>query len=37
VLTAEDQSRIEAAVPADAAAGARYPAFQMAILDSERR
>jgi pyridoxine 4-dehydrogenase len=36
-LTREDLARIEAAVPAGAAAGERYPAPQMAHLDSERR
>jgi aryl-alcohol dehydrogenase-like predicted oxidoreductase len=35
-LTADDQDRIEEAIPADAAAGGRYDAEQMAILDSER-
>lgn len=35
-LSADDLARIEAAVPAGAAAGARYPAPQMAMLDSER-
>jgi aryl-alcohol dehydrogenase-like predicted oxidoreductase len=35
-LTAEDLARIEAAVPADAVAGARYDEHQMAVLDSER-
>ena len=35
-LGAEDLAAIEAAVPAGAAAGARYPAQQMAHLDSER-
>ncbi len=35
-LTPDDLDRIAAAVPADAAAGARYPAAQMAALDSER-
>ncbi|WP_372407578.1 aldo/keto reductase [Streptomyces luteireticuli] len=35
-LTAEDLAAIEAAVPAGAAAGDRYPAGQMAHLDSER-
>jgi aryl-alcohol dehydrogenase-like predicted oxidoreductase len=35
-LTAADLSAIEQAVPADAAAGERYPADQMAHLDSER-
>ena len=35
-LTADDLVRIEAAVPAGAAAGDRYPAAQMAHLDSER-
>ena len=36
-LTASDLQHIERAVPADAAAGDRYPAAQMAMLDSERR
>lgn len=35
-LDAADLAAIEAAVPADAAAGARYDANQMAMLDSER-
>ncbi|MBF8188196.1 aldo/keto reductase [Nonomuraea sp. K274] len=35
-LTAEDLTRIEAAVPAGAAAGSRYAESQMAHLDSER-
>lgn len=35
-LTEEDVARIAAAAPAGAAAGARYPAPQMAMLDSER-
>ena len=35
-LTPEDLAAIEAAVPADAASGDRYPAKQMAMLDSER-
>jgi aryl-alcohol dehydrogenase-like predicted oxidoreductase len=35
-LTDEDLTAIETAMPADAAAGERYPAAQMAILDSER-
>jgi pyridoxine 4-dehydrogenase len=35
-LSAEDLERIERAMPADAAAGARYPEPQMAVLDSER-
>jgi aryl-alcohol dehydrogenase-like predicted oxidoreductase len=34
-LNADDLARIEAAVPADAAAGDRYPPQQMAMLDSE--
>ncbi|MEU7860875.1 aldo/keto reductase [Nonomuraea sp. NPDC049141] len=34
-LTADDLARIEAAIPADAAAGDRYAAPQMAHLDSE--
>ena len=35
-LTADDLASIEAAVPNGAAAGERYPAEQMAMLDSER-
>jgi aryl-alcohol dehydrogenase-like predicted oxidoreductase len=35
-LSADDLAAIEAAVPAGAAAGARYDEGQMAILDSER-
>jgi aryl-alcohol dehydrogenase-like predicted oxidoreductase len=35
-LTSEDVAAIEAAVPAGAAAGTRYDASQMSILDSER-
>ncbi len=35
-LTAAELGQIEAAVPADAAAGDRYPPAQMAMLDSER-
>ncbi len=35
-LTADDLARIERAVPAGAAAGDRYDARQMAMLDSER-
>ncbi|MBV8954278.1 MAG: aldo/keto reductase [Solirubrobacterales bacterium] len=35
-LTSGDLARIEELVPADAAAGARYPDGQMATLDSER-
>ncbi len=35
-LDARDLARIEAAVPAGAAAGERYAAGQMALLDSER-
>ena len=34
-LTVDDLARIETAVPAGAAAGERYPAPQMAHLDSE--
>lgn len=37
VLSAEDLARIEAAIPAAAVVGDRYPAPQMAMLDSERR
>jgi aryl-alcohol dehydrogenase-like predicted oxidoreductase len=36
-LTAEELAAIEAAVPTGAAAGTRYDAHQMSILDSERR
>jgi len=35
-LSAEDLAAIERAVPKDAAAGERYPAPQMAMLDSEK-
>jgi aryl-alcohol dehydrogenase-like predicted oxidoreductase len=35
-LSAEDMARIEAALPADAVAGSRYDAAQMAHLDSEK-
>jgi aryl-alcohol dehydrogenase-like predicted oxidoreductase len=35
-LSAEDLARIEAAMPAEAAVGDRYPAYQMKTLDSER-
>jgi len=35
-ITDADLARIEEAVPAGAAAGERYQAEQMAILDSER-
>jgi aryl-alcohol dehydrogenase-like predicted oxidoreductase len=35
-LSEEDRTRIEQAVPADAAAGDRYPEAQMGQLDSER-
>jgi aryl-alcohol dehydrogenase-like predicted oxidoreductase len=35
-LTEGDLAQIEAAIPSDAAAGERYQAEQMAILDSER-
>ncbi|MYR17145.1 aldo/keto reductase, partial [Streptomyces sp. SID6137] len=35
-LDAADLAAIEKAVPADAAAGDRYPSAQMAHLDSER-
>jgi aryl-alcohol dehydrogenase-like predicted oxidoreductase len=34
-LSAADMARIDAAVPADAAAGTRYDAYQMGHLDSE--
>jgi aryl-alcohol dehydrogenase-like predicted oxidoreductase len=36
-VTEADLAAIEAAIPADAAAGTRYDAYQMSILDSERR
>ena len=36
-LSPADLAAIEAAVPADAVAGTRYEARQMAMLDSERR
>jgi aryl-alcohol dehydrogenase-like predicted oxidoreductase len=36
-LTAEELSRIEAALPADAVAGTRYGEHQMRVLDSERQ
>ena len=36
-LSADDLARIERAVPADAVAGDRYDAHQMALLDSEKR
>jgi len=36
-MTSEAVAALEAAVPKDAAAGERYPAAQMATLDSERR
>jgi aryl-alcohol dehydrogenase-like predicted oxidoreductase len=36
-LSTDDLSRIERAMPADAAAGDRYPDAQMGQLDSERR
>lgn len=35
-LDARDLARIEAAVPAEAVQGTRYPEYQMATLDSER-
>jgi pyridoxine 4-dehydrogenase len=35
-LTPDDLAQIERAIPADAAAGDRYHAEQMAVLDSER-
>jgi hypothetical protein len=34
-LTPEELAQIEQAIPAGAAAGARYPEMQMAHLDSE--
>jgi aryl-alcohol dehydrogenase-like predicted oxidoreductase len=36
-LSDDDIAAIERAVPADAAAGTRYPEQQMAMLGSERR
>jgi aryl-alcohol dehydrogenase-like predicted oxidoreductase len=36
-LTPQDLATIEATIPASAVAGTRYPAEQMAMLDSERR
>lgn len=36
-LTPEDLARIERGIPSDAAKGSRYPDYQMAMLDSERR
>jgi aryl-alcohol dehydrogenase-like predicted oxidoreductase len=36
-LTADDLARLEAAVPPHAAAGTRYDARQMQMLDSERK
>jgi aryl-alcohol dehydrogenase-like predicted oxidoreductase len=35
-LNGEELAELEVAAPADAAAGERYPAPQMATLDSER-
>ena len=35
-LSPEQMARIEQAVPADAAAGSRYPQAQLAHMDSER-
>jgi aryl-alcohol dehydrogenase-like predicted oxidoreductase len=35
-LSDDERARIEAAVPAGAATGSRYPEAQMAVLDSER-
>jgi aryl-alcohol dehydrogenase-like predicted oxidoreductase len=37
ILTAEDLAEIARAIPRDAAAGARYAAAQMAMLDSEKQ
>jgi len=37
MLTAEELTRIEQAIPANAAAGERYPAAQLAHMDSEKR
>ena len=36
-LSADDLAALELAMPANAAAGARYPEEHMAMLDSERR
>ena len=36
-MKADAVAALERAVPKDAAAGERYPAAQMAMLDSERR
>jgi hypothetical protein len=35
-VSADEIERIEHAIPADAAAGERYPESQMAMLDSEK-
>ena len=37
ILTAEELAEIMRAIPRDAAAGARYPAAQMGMLDSEKQ
>jgi diketogulonate reductase-like aldo/keto reductase len=37
ILSVDELAAIEAAVPADAVAGDRYEAAQVAMLDSERR
>ena len=37
VLTGEELAEVTHAIPRDAAAGARYPAAQMAMLDSEKQ
>lgn len=37
MLTAEELTRVEQAIPANAAAGERYPAAQLAHMDSEKR
>ena len=37
MLTAKELTRIEQAIPANAAAGERYPAAQLAHMDSEKR
>ncbi|WP_434134891.1 aldo/keto reductase [Pseudomonas luteola] len=37
MLTAEELARIEQVIPANAAAGERYPAAQLAHMDSEKR
>ena len=37
ILTGEELAEIARAIPRDAAAGARYPAVQMGMLDSEKQ